>query len=193
MEKFNTFEELVALAPQDIQDRLTELRGLVERPDYHPEPNCYEHVRIVTSRLMKTGDIDLVLAGLYHDIGKRETVKTNPRSGFPMTPGHEHIAAKLVERDKEFIREMGGNVKNVQEIAKYHMKMKQMSRMRPSKQQAVKDLKNYDKLCVFTKADSMLKTFNYDSNTGKVTQTEKDIKRNSEGYAIDTEKIDWIT
>lgn len=192
MNKFKTFEELVLLAPKDIQDRLEELKILVERPDYHPEPNCYEHIKIVTSRLMKTGDIDLILAGLYHDIGKRETVKTNPRSGFPMTPGHEHIAAKLVERDKEFVRSMGANVKNVQEITKYHMKMKQMSRMRPVKQQTVKDLKTYDKLCIFTKADSMLKTFEYDVVTGKVHQVEKDIERDEKGYAINTNEINWI-
>jgi hypothetical protein len=188
--KINTFEELVVLAPQDIIDRLEELKNVVERPDFHPEPNCYEHIRIVTSRLIKTDDIDLVLAGLYHDIGKRETMKINPNSGFPMTPGHEAIGAKLVMRDSEFIVKMGGDIDIVHDIVKNHMKMKQFSKMRKFKQQVVMDLPAWPKLQIFTKADSMLKTFDFAD--GEVTQTEKTIERDEKGYAVDTNNINWI-
>jgi hypothetical protein len=160
MEKgFNTFEELVALAPEDVQDRLNRLKSVRERPDYHPEDSAYEHIKIVTERLMTTGDIDLVMAGLYHDLGKIDTIKTNPKSGYIMTPGHEHVSSLLVTRDADFIKSMGADVTQVYDIVKNHMKIKQMEKMKASKQKAMRSLPVFGKLGTFTRADNMLEDF----------------------------------
>ena len=194
MTKFTTFEELVALAPEDIQNRLRELEFVVERPDYHPEPNCKLHIEIVTTRLMKTGDINLILAGLFHDIGKRETIRINPKSGYIMTPGHEMIATKLLEKEEniEFVTSLGANIEAVHFIVKNHMKMKQFSNMRKSKQEMLAQSEFFPALQIFSKADSMLKTFEWDSETKEVTQNEKVFERNESGIVIPSDTIDWI-
>ncbi len=159
MTKPSTFEELLALAPQEVQDMIKGLKDLRERPDYHPEDSAYEHVKIVTERLMETGDMDLVMAGLFHDIAKKITAKPNPKSGWPTSPGHDKVGAKLALEHSTFVEDMGADLNNVVEICGEHMRMKQMDQMRPHKQQQIKDLKTYDKLEIFTRADNMLEDF----------------------------------
>jgi len=154
-----TFEEIVSKAPQEIKDMLEDLKQMRERPDYHPEPSAYIHVKIVTERLLKTGDMDLVLAGLFHDIGKFATMKINPKTGHPTSPGHELVGADLVRKYSDFVTSMGANPENVYEIVKNHMRIKQMGQMRRHKQEEIKNLKNFGKLSIFTIADNMLNDF----------------------------------
>ena len=81
--RFKTFEELVALAPQDIKDELERLKTYKEDNRYHPESSAYEHIKIVTTRLITTGDIDLIMAGVFHDIGKLQAAeKTLEKEGL---------------------------------------------------------------------------------------------------------------
>lgn len=152
----NTFEELLALAPQEIKDLAEGLKDLNERPDFHPEDNAFEHIKIVTERLMQTGDPDLIMAGLFHDIAKKITAKPNPKSGWPTSPGHDKVGAGLARKHGSFIEDMGADLSNVIEICGEHMRIKQMSQMRPHKQQIIRDLGTFDKLEIFTKADNML-------------------------------------
>ena len=77
---------LMVGAPNIVQDKLEDLKTLRERPDFHPEPSTFDHIYIVTERLMETNDMDLVLAGLLHDICKLDCMKINPRTGWPTSP-----------------------------------------------------------------------------------------------------------
>ena len=158
--KFTTFEELVFLAPQEVQDELINLVSYEENKVYHPEANAYEHIKILTTRLMITGDIDLILAGLYHDIGKLIAAnKTFEKLGKFRAFGHEHLGAEWVMRDVEFIESMGGDVDVVHEIVKNHMRMKQLTNMKKSKVESMEALPTWEKLKIFTRADSMLVPF----------------------------------
>lgn len=155
---FNTFEQLVAISPIVIQERLEKLKTNPERLDYHPEGNTYDHIKIVTERLMQTGDMDLIMAGLFHDLFKLETTKPHPKKGHPCAFGHEIGSARLVldNENKEFIKRCGGNVGTVHGIVLNHMKMKQYDKMKPNKQKILDELPYIKKLRVFTLADSML-------------------------------------
>ena len=159
MELPKTFEELLSLAPQKVKDLIEGLKDLRERPDYHPEPNAREHVKIVTERLILTGDPDLIMSGLFHDITKKLDAKINPKTGWPTSPGHDRGGARIAREHSDFVQSMGANIDNVFEICEQHMRVKQINDMRPKKQEALKNLPTWKKLEIFTLADNMLSEF----------------------------------
>lgn len=156
---FTSFEELVALLPEELQNRLEQLKSNPERLDYHPEGNTYDHIKIVTERLMTTGDMDLIMAAVFHDLGKLETTKPHPKTGQPCAFGHERVSGNLVNQYSDFIVSMGANPKTVHEIVVNHMRVKQIPQMGKKKQGQIQALATFKKLEIFAKADSMLKNF----------------------------------
>lgn len=180
MVKIKSFEELLSICPIDIIEKLEELKTLKERKDFHPEGNTYEHIRIVTERLMKTDNINLILAGLFHDICKLDAAKFNYESKIDIsekdfeilkaeadtkTYGHEFLAKKyIIDNHITFIESLGGSVESIIEIVVHHMKIKQMDNMRDFKKEEIKKLKNYKELLIFKEADNMLKLFNYENS-----------------------------
>ena len=177
MNNMFTFEDLLKRCPSHIVEKLDGLKALKERKDYHPEGNTYEHIRIVTTRLISTGDINLILAGLFHDICKLDAAEKNHAAllisdpvmfetmkadGVLKTYGHEHLASRYVSDNTEFIRKMGANVKKVAMIVENHMRIKQMTNMRESKVKAMIELPVFKELLIFKEADNMLKPFLYE-------------------------------
>jgi len=165
-----TFQQLIDSAPSTIRRKLEQLKFLRERPDFHPEPSAFEHIRIVTERLIPTGDPDLILSGILHDIAKFDTVRENPKTGFPTSPGHDDEARNLIMKHdsiQEWIEDHGGNVDNVANICKNHMRFHQLGNMRDSKReahiQAWKDLGIFEKLQIFGAADNMLAEFDLEN------------------------------
>lgn len=163
MEKeFKTFEELVSLAPQSVKDELERLKTYKEQNIYHPESSAYEHIKIVTTRLITTGDIDLIMAALYHDLFKLKAAEDNyKRSGKFRAFGHENYPDKLILENRNFIEENGGDVDMIRDIVKNHMKIKLLPEMKDSKKKAFMSLPCFNKLKIFTLADDMLNDFNY--------------------------------
>ena len=150
-----TFEELVKIAPQEIQDYIKKLYDTPQGTDYHPEGNCGIHTKIVFNRARKTGDINLMLASLFHDTGKNFTTRPNKKGGWS-AHAHERISAKLVEKWKHWIRELGGDWKQVYEIVKEHMRIKQYDKMRPHKREILRNNKWFNKIKQFSELDDMM-------------------------------------
>lgn len=160
------FESLVESAPTLIKRKLVQLKFLRERPDFHPEPSTFEHIKIVTERLEQTENIDLILAGILHDICKLDVVKENPKTGFPTSPGHEDAAFELIIHNSEIIDwifQNGGNWNRVSHIVKNHGRIHQLPEMRESKRlkniQEWKELGIWESLQIFGHADDMLQEF----------------------------------
>lgn len=156
---FNSFDELLEIIPTTIKHKLEELKSMRERPDFHPEDSVFEHIGIVFNRLLLTKDNDLIASALFHDIAKLDTMRINPKTGHPTSPGHDKKGVEILMENKEWVENLGGNIKNISEICGQHMRIKQMSNMRPHKQEAIRNLENFDKLEIFTKADNMLEEF----------------------------------
>ena len=161
-----TFLDLIKTAPPVILRKLEQLKFLRERPDFHPEPSAFHHIQIVTDRLIPLGDPDLILAGVFHDICKFDTVKMNEKTGWPTSPGHDQAAHDLilnVGAIQDFIRENGGKVTTVANICKAHMRFHQLGDMRESKREKQiaewTDQGIFDKLQIFGAADNMLVDF----------------------------------
>jgi hypothetical protein len=166
-----TFQELVDTSPLLIKRKLEQLKFLRERPDFHPEKSCFEHIRIVTERLIQTGNPDLILAGVLHDICKLDTVKENLKTGWPTSPGHDTAAFELImfgpDEIERWILQHGGNVVKVADICLYHMRFHQLGDMRPAKRESqIEEWKKreiFDLLKVFGAADNMLEEFDLDN------------------------------
>lgn len=156
-----TFKDIISTLPQHIQDKLESLKEMRERPDYHPEPSAYHHIEIVTNRCITFGDLDLICAGIFHDIHKLDTMKINPKSGHPTSPGHDKWAFKTCMNDqsvRDWITDFGADPDTVAGLCGQHMRMHQIGQMKTSKQRAMMDLPFFDKLAVFSTFDNMLIT-----------------------------------
>lgn len=156
-----TFQEIIKDVPQIIKDKLESLKTLRERPDYHPEPSAFHHIEIVTNRLITTGNPNLICTGILHDICKLDTMRINPKTGHPTSPGHDKWASLLVKRNpeiKKWIIKMGGKVSTVADLCEQHMRIKQIDQMKASKQEKLREMDIFPLLQKFTLADNMLIT-----------------------------------
>jgi|ERR1035437_8046737 hypothetical protein len=157
-----TFIEIIARLPPHILEQLNNLKNLREREDFHPEENTFEHIRIVTERLIPIGDPDLICTAIFHDIFKLLCVKTNEKTGKPTSPGHDKFAAELLIQDesvREFCKSLGANPDNVAWLCLQHMRVKGIDEMKQSKQDDLRNSILFHKLETFTRADNMLKDF----------------------------------
>lgn len=144
-----SFRELFNKMPSELQKRVYALKDIPQRPDFHPEGNTLKHTIMVVNRAIKSDDIDLAIAAMFHDIGKDETQTWNDKKGFYQHIGHEKVSAQLVKQYKDWIESVGGNTANVFYIVKNHMRYKQLGDMRPAKQDKLKSFRAYDKLDTF--------------------------------------------
>ena len=161
-----TFQHLIESAPHAIKRKLEQLKFLRERPDYHPEPSAFAHIQIVTERLIHTGDPNLILAGVLHDICKLDTVKMNEKTGWPTSPGHDIAAFDLIKETpaiQQWIMDNGADPHIVAHICLAHMRFHQLGAMRPFKRenqiQKWKEIGIWDYLQIFGAADNMLEEF----------------------------------
>jgi len=147
------FKSLFKKMPSDLQKRVWGLKNFGQRLDKHPEGNVLKHTITVVNRSLKDNDIDIAIAAMFHDIGKDETAGIHPKKGHITHFGHEKVSANLVSKYKNWIKSVGGNPANVYYIVKNHMRYKQLSQMRPSKQKKLKSFRAFDKLGKFSKHD----------------------------------------
>jgi len=184
-----TFETLIKSAPTVVLDKLEGLKSLRERPDYHPEESAYIHVQIVTNRLIQTGNPDLIMSGIFHDIFKAETAKINPKNGYPTSPKHDTYAGRFIRADADvqaFILSIGANPERVAQICEQHMRIKVYSEMNAKKQQAFRDMEIFSDVLIFSMADDMLTEFVYPYSVKFPTEAHRNIwiTLNAEEYAI---------
>lgn len=154
-----TWNYLMNTAPDLIKDMLDALKDNHENPKYHPESSTYNHIKIVTERLIKTGDMDLVMAGFFHDIGKASVSKKSDDGDWNTSPGHEAISGKLVLRYRDWIEEMGANPYVVYEIVKNHDKIK-FNALNKKDKESLERQGVYPKLSTFKDADNMNRKWN---------------------------------
>lgn len=173
--KSNTFEDIIKQLPYPCRKLLLDLKSLRERPDYHPEPSAYEHVKIVTERLLSlpTDFIhkkELVISALFHDIGKkvcsRPNYKLKDKFSFipPTSPGHDKFGADLaLFYQDELEKAFNCNIEIVHYICSQHMRINSFVNMKTAKKINFFNDVYFKDLCVFSRADDMLLNFTLDS------------------------------
>lgn len=116
---------------KEIKNKIKTAFNYAERLDYHPEGNTGQHIFLVCVRaLLYTNDVNLVLAGIFHDICK-------PDSGYSRVdtlgntywsnPDHDQQAGQYLNDSwnaYKLIRSMNGNVNQIKGLCRWHMAMK---------------------------------------------------------------------
>jgi len=147
------FSEILEMFPSELRTRVLNLENFDQRRDKHPEGNVLNHTIAVFNRLRKHNDIGLLLAAVFHDIGKDSTASTHPTKGHITHYGHEKVSADLVIWYADLIEEFGCSVDRVQTIKKNHMRIKCIDKMRPSKQSKMREMDYFNDLVLFNAAD----------------------------------------
>ncbi len=128
LKKFpKTHKELFRLLKPELKELLFKQWYAKQNPKYHPEGNTLKHIFIVVKRafIKYPNDPNMIMAALFHDLGKMDTYKINPKTGQPTAYKHEKVSEEYVEQFRPFIESFENtNVDVIKYIVRNHMKMK---------------------------------------------------------------------
>jgi len=154
------FGLLVDYAPKQVQGMLQKLAKVKESSAGHPEMNALEHTKIAVERAMQNGDPDLVMAALFHDLGKWHTQRYHPALEAYVFPNHERVSAGLVDSYGWYINKFGADPRNVGEIVKHHVRFRQFEKMKPETQSELSgNMELLEKMRTFQKINDMTKEY----------------------------------
>ena len=106
------------------------MHGVEQPPQYHPEGDVYEHVRLMLSKI-KEPNLDLTLGVLFHDVGKKPTSKMDENGRIRFNE-HESVGAMMTENIMTEMRYDNKTIETVKELVQHHMQFKDVTRMRVS-------------------------------------------------------------
>jgi len=108
---------------------VTTLKGCEQPPEFHPEGDVFVHTRLMLSLLPETVSLPLVLAVLFHDLGKPPTMQVDP-TGRIRFNGHESVSATITESLMRRLRFSNPEIEATVEMVKTHMVFKDVQDMR---------------------------------------------------------------
>ena len=154
------FEELINRFPKDIVDGL---KTTEQNPIWHPEGEVYNHILIVYELACETGDNDIIIAALFHDLGKIDTTKRITKDGKEKLVSYGDEIASLPYIDKYFhlFSDISTDIEKVKSITENHMKAHlyfngEMNR----KGRTFENLTHFEDIMKFERCDSMGKINN---------------------------------
>jgi poly(A) polymerase len=115
-----------------ILPELEELKGCQQPEQFHPEGDVFTHTRLMLHLLPENVSVPLVLAVLFHDIGKPITA-TVDETGRIRFNEHDRIGAAMTEAIMERLRFSRAEIDATVEMVRQHMAFKDVPKMRVSK------------------------------------------------------------
>jgi len=106
------------------------MHGVEQPPQYHPEGDVYQHVRLMLSKI-ESPNLELALSVLMHDVGKKATA-TIDETGRIRHSGHESVGADMTEDIMTGLRYDNKTIATVREAVQHHMQFKDVPNMKPS-------------------------------------------------------------
>jgi poly(A) polymerase len=106
------------------------LHGVEQPPQFHPEGDVYQHVRLMLSKVEEP-NLDLVLGILFHDVGKKPTAKMDENGRIRFNE-HESVGAEMSDKIMTDLRYDNKTIQTVHELVQHHMQFKDVPRMRAS-------------------------------------------------------------
>jgi hypothetical protein len=151
----STSNELIKSLPEGLKKLFFNQWKAKQNPKWHPEGNTLKHIIVVLNRAYThyPDDPNMIMAALFHDLGKSDTYKINPKTGQPTAYGHEDVSTKYVEEFKDWIESFNGtDVDEIKYLVKNHMKVKPNTwdAMRDIKKEPIEKHPAFDKLMGFT-------------------------------------------
>jgi hypothetical protein len=123
----NTAQELIRSMPTDLKKLFFDQWGAKQATKWHPEGNSLKHIILVLRRAYnKFGDDpNMIMAALFHDLGKMDTYAINPKTGDPTAYGHDAKSGDYVKQYADWILSFEGtNIDVIEYLVINHMKMK---------------------------------------------------------------------
>ena len=150
-----TPNELIRTLPQELKQLLFAQWGAKQNPKWHPEGNSLKHILVVIKRAYHhyPDDPNMIMAALFHDLGKMDTYGVNPKTGEPTAYGHENKSTDYVEQFKDWILTFDGtDIDEIKYLVQNHMKVKPKTweQMRDIKKEPIMKNPAFDKLMGFT-------------------------------------------
>jgi hypothetical protein len=122
-----TPNELIRTLPQELKQLLFAQWGAKQNPKWHPEGNSLKHILVVIKRAYHhyPDDPNMIMAALFHDLGKMDTYAINPKTGEPTAYGHEAKSGDYVKQYADWILSFEGtNIDVIEYLVINHMKVK---------------------------------------------------------------------
>jgi hypothetical protein len=150
-----TPKELIKSLPKDLKELLFKQWGAKQNPKWHPEGNSLKHIIVVIKRAYNhyPDDPNMIMAALFHDLGKMDTFAINSKTGQPTAYGHEYKSTDYVEQFKDWVSTFDGtDVDEIKYLVKNHMKIKPRTwdSMRDIKKEPISSHSAFNKLKGFT-------------------------------------------
>jgi poly(A) polymerase len=101
-----------------------------QSPDFHPEGNVFNHIRLMLDRMPAGADSLLPWAVLLHDIAKPETARREVGTNRIHFYGHETIGAEMAGEILRRLKFPNQQIAVVCAAVKHHMQFKDVKRMR---------------------------------------------------------------
>jgi len=114
---------------QELLPEVAALKGCEQPPEFHPEGDVFVHTRIMLELLPAEVSPELVLAVLFHDIGKPPTMQVDP-TGRIRFNGHESVSARMTEKIMRRLRFSNEETVATIEMVQNHMVFKDVQNMR---------------------------------------------------------------
>jgi poly(A) polymerase len=106
------------------------MHGVEQPPQYHPEGDVYEHVRLMLTKIEQP-NLELALGVLLHDVGKKPTSKVDENGRIRFNE-HESVGANMTEQIMTGLRYDNKSIQTVRELVQHHMQFKDVPHMRPA-------------------------------------------------------------
>lgn len=150
-----TPNELIKSLPEKLKKLLFKQWGAKQNLKWHPEGNSLKHILVVIKRAYRhyPDDPNMIMAALFHDLGKMDTYAINPKTGQPTAYGHEYKSTDYVEQFKDWISTFDGtDVDEIKYLVKNHMKInpRTWDSMRDIKKEPISSHPAFNKLKGFT-------------------------------------------
>lgn len=149
------FQLLYDSAPKSLKKIIDSTKSIEQNPIWHMEGNVFTHIRLVTNRLGNAyhNDINLLLAGFFHDLGKVDTTEWDNVKGSWTARGHEDISVQYVDEYKIWIKEQGGDISVIKNIVQNHMRIKYIDEFRLQNKIELIENPNLKDILKFNSAD----------------------------------------
>ena len=116
----------------EILPEMLSLKGCEQPPDFHPEGDVFIHTRLMLALLPAETSVLLVLATLFHDLGKPPTMERD-QTGRIRFSGHESVSAQMTEKIMRRLRFSNEEIEATTAMVQNHMVFKDVQNMRVSR------------------------------------------------------------
>jgi poly(A) polymerase len=147
----------VGLLPHVLPE-IEAMRGVPHPPQFHPEGDVFVHTCLVLDGLRIPEDADeetrddLLLAALFHDVGKPRTLSRDPDGRLRFNT-HDRVGETMSETILERLRLPRRQVERVADLVGAHMRFPNLPSMRPAKLRAFLGAKDFSLHLALHEAD----------------------------------------